>query len=266
VPRGRKPRLRVRRWLICSSVQNEENILMTGTEEGAVVAASYLLLRKAIGIIGPLLPIVCLVGDAAFTSARLPNSLSYYYYTPMRNYFVGSLCVLGVFLLLHEVGVRTDRWITNIAGASMLGVAFCPAAPPVPRVTTTEAVVGNLHLAFSVIAFAALGVMTWRFGQAGSNGPGSPAPPRGATVFYRVSAGLLLGFAFISGLANLLPGSVQNATLAIFDFEALAIVTFGVSWFVKGIDVESAVRASAALIRGLGLGARDPAAPGEIPP
>lgn len=47
---------------------------------------------------------------------------------------------------------------------------------------------------------------------------------------------------------------------------ALSIITFGVSRFVKGIDVESAVRASAALIRGLRLGARDPAAPGEIPP
>jgi hypothetical protein len=238
---------------------------MTRTEEGAV-AASYLLLRKAIGIIGSLLPIVCVAGAAAFTSARLPDSMSYYYYTPMRNYLVGSLCALGVFLLFYDVGVRADRWVTNVAGASMLGVAFCPAAPPVPRVTTTEDVVGNLHLVFSVIAFAALGFMTWRFGQAGSDGPGSPAPSRGATIFYQVCAGLLLGFAAISGLANLLPGSVKDATLAIFDFEALAIITFGVSWFVKGIDLESAVRASAALIRGLRLGVRDPAAPGEIPP
>lgn len=209
---------------------------------------------------------MCLAGDAAVTSARLPDSLSYYYYTPMRNYFVGSLCVLGVFLLLHDVGVRADRWITRVAGASMLCVAFCPAAPPVPRVTTAEDAVGSLHFAFAVIAFAALGVMTWRFGQAGSDGPGSPAPPWGATVFYRACAGLLLGFAAMSGLANLLPGPVQNATLAIFDFEALSIITFGVSWFVKGTDVESAVRASAALVRGLRLGARDPAAPGEIPP
>jgi hypothetical protein len=239
---------------------------MTSTEEGTVVAASYLLLRKAIGIIGLLLPIVCLVDNAAFTSARLPDSLSYYYYTPMRNFFVGSLCLLGVFLLLHDVGVRADRWISNVAGASMLGVAFCPAAPPVPRVTTTEDVVGNLHFVFAVIAFAALGVMTWRFGQAGSDGPGSPAPSRGATIFYRVCAGLLLGFAAISGLANLLPGSVKGATLAVFDFEALSIFTFGVSWFVKGIDVDSAVPASAALIRGLRLGVRDPAAPGDIAP
>jgi hypothetical protein len=238
---------------------------MTRTEEGAF-AASYLLLRKAIGIIGSLLPIVCLVGNAAIPPGGLPDTLSYFYYTPMRNYFVGSLCVLGVFLLLHDVGVRADRWMSGVAGASVLAVAFCPAAPPVSRVTTTENVVGNLHLVFAVIAFAALGVMTWRFGQAGSDGTGSPAPPRGEAVFYRVSAGLLLGFAAMSGLANLLPGSVQNATLAIFDFEALSIITFGVSWFVKGIDVESAVRASAALIRGLGLGVRDPAAPGEIPP
>jgi hypothetical protein len=48
-------------------------------------------------------------GDAAFSSAPLPTSLSDYYYTPMRNIMVGSLCVLGVFLLIYDVGVPVYR-------------------------------------------------------------------------------------------------------------------------------------------------------------
>ena len=93
---------------------------MTSTESGGVVA-TYLLLRKAIGWIGTLLPIVVIVGDAAFSSGPLPNSLSDFYYTPMRNILVGSLCVLGVFLMLYDVSVRFDRWVTNAAGVGALG-------------------------------------------------------------------------------------------------------------------------------------------------
>jgi hypothetical protein len=63
---------------------------MARTEAGGVVA-SYLLLRKAVGWIGTLLPVVLIVGDAAFSSAPLPNSLSDYYYTPMRNILVGLI-------------------------------------------------------------------------------------------------------------------------------------------------------------------------------
>ena len=206
---------------------------MTSTETGSMVG-TFLLLRTAIGWIGTLLPIVVIVGDAAFCSGPLPNSLSDYYYTPMRNILVGALCVLGVFLLLYDVSVRVDRWITNAAGIGVLGVAFLPGSPPVPHLTTSQEVIGNLHVFFAAIAFVGLSATMWRFAYAVSDGPDAPPPsPRGA-VFYRASACVMLGFVILSGVAILLPLSVQNAVLAIYDTEALAIVTFGISWLVKG--------------------------------
>jgi hypothetical protein len=206
---------------------------MTSTETGSMVG-TFLLLRRAIGWIGTLLPIVVIVGDAAFSSGPLPNSLSDYYYTPMRNILVGALCVLGVFLLLYDVSVRVDRWITNAAGIGVLGVAFLPGSPPVPHLTTSQEVIGNLHVFFAAIAFVGLSATMWRFAYAVSDGPDAPPPsPRGA-LFYRVSACVMLGFVILSGVAILLPLSVQNAVLAIYDTEALAIVTFGISWLVKG--------------------------------
>jgi hypothetical protein len=206
---------------------------MTRTEAGGVVA-SYLLLRKAIGWIGTLLPVVLIAGDAAFSSAPLPGSLSDYYYTPMRNVLVGSLCVLGVFLVAYDVGVLADRWITNVAGAGVLGVAFLPGSPEIPHLTTSQRVVGDLHLVVASVAFVALAVTMWRFARADSNGPDAQPPSRGAVTFYRVSSGVMLGFVIASGGAVLLPASVKAATLAIFVFEALAIMTFGIAWLVKG--------------------------------
>jgi hypothetical protein len=206
---------------------------VTSNEAGSMVA-TYLLLRKAIGWIGTLLPIVVIVGDAAFSSGPLPNSLSDFYYTPMRNILVGALCVLGVFLLLYDVSVRFDRWITNAAGLGVLGVAFLPGSPQAPRLTTSQEVIGNIHVVFAAIAFIGLAITMWRFGEAISDGPGAPAPSPRAHLFYRVSACLMMGFVILSGVAILLPLSIQNSTLAIFDTEALAIVTFGVCWLVKG--------------------------------
>jgi hypothetical protein len=217
---------------------------VTSAETGSMVG-TFLLLRKAIGWIGTLLPIVVIVGDAAFSSGPLPNSLSDYYYTPMRNILVGSLCVLGVFLLLYDVSVRVDRWITNAAGIGVLGVAFLPGSPEVPRLTTSQEVIGNLHVFFAAIAFVGLSVTMWRFAYAVSDGPQAPPPsPRGA-LFYRVSACVMLGFVIGSGVAILLPLSVQNSTLAIYDTEALAIFIFGISWLVKGRALEPLASAPA---------------------
>jgi hypothetical protein len=238
---------------------------VAGTEAGSVVA-SYLLLRKAIGWIGTLLPVVLIVGDAAFTSTPLPVSLSDYYYTPMRNIFVGSLCVLGVFLVLYDVGVLADRWITNVAGVGALGVAFLAGSPEVPHLSTTQEVVGDLHVFFASVAFLAFSVTMWRFARADSDGPDAPAPSPGEANFYRVSAGVMLGFVILSGLAILLPISFQHATLLLFDFEALAIITFGVSWLVKGRALRSLPSAPGMrLIRSFGEGARSAAAPEELP-
>ena len=206
---------------------------MTSTETGSMVG-TFLLLRTAIGWIGTLLPIVVIAGDAAFSSGPLPNSLSDYYYTPMRNLLVGALCVLGVFLLLYDVSVRVDRWITNAAGIGVLGVAFLPGSPPVPHLTTSQEVIGNLHVFFASIAFLGLAATMWRFAYAVSDGPQAPPPSARGSVFYRVSACVMLGFVLLSGVAILLPLSIQNSTLAIYDTEALAIFTFGISWLVKG--------------------------------
>jgi len=239
---------------------------VTSSEAGSVVA-TYLLLRKAIGWIGTLLPFVVIIGELGFGSGPLPNSLSDFYYTPMRNILVGALCVLGVFLLLYDVTVKFDRWVTNAAGLGVLGVAFLPGSPAVPHLTTSEEVIGNLHVVFAAIAFIGLAVTMWRFGEAISDGPGAAAPSSRATVFYRASACLMMVFVIGSGGAILLPLSIQNSTLAIFDTEALAIVTFGVCWLVKGNGMQPLASSPAvARILGRPLADGSTATPGEPAP
>jgi hypothetical protein len=230
----------------------------------------YLYLRKAVGWIGTLLPVVLIAGNAMIFTSDLPDSMSSYYYTHMRNIFVGALCALGVFLIAYAGYDEWDRWITNIAGAGAIGVAFCAtkptvcaagakacSAPAVRAMSSAQNVVGTVHLVFAAVAFLALGVMALRFAklpatevprppgfrgwlrdalglpQHGQPDPRKPAEKRSAAIFRACGIGIML-CVVLGALSNLLPQSFKNAVPVLFILEALAVFAFGVSWFVKG--------------------------------
>ena len=231
---------------------------------------NYLYLRKTVGWIGTLLPVVLIAGNALFFTTTLPDSMSSYYYTSMRNVFVGSLCALGVFLIAYAGYDDWDRWITNIAGVGAIGVAFCATkptvcvahartcvAPAVRTLSTEQNVVGTIHLVFAAIAFIALGVMALRFAklppseelrprglggwlrsalgmpQRGQDDPRTPAGKRDGAIF-RTCGIAILGCVVLAILGNFLPQSFKNDVPVLFIFEALAVFAFGISWFVKG--------------------------------
>jgi hypothetical protein len=239
--------------------------------EGRELVVSYLFLRRAVGWIAIFLPIVLLAGNLISSAASPPESMSGYYYTDMRNIFVGSLCALGVFLVAYNGYDNVDRWVTTIAGLGAIGVAFCPTkpavcvagaaacpAPSVRQLAIHQTVVGDIHLGFALLAFLMLGLMALRFAKTGPTpsgqglvgqlryglGFGPPttaqsntAQPRDSaadTVIYRVSGITVFACVLLAILANLLPASVNASWRLLFIFEAVAVVAFGVSWFVKG--------------------------------
>jgi hypothetical protein len=100
----------------------------------------YLTLRAVIGLIAFfLVPVVYVgnwllftrhVGECFWPNPRLPDSLSGYYYTHMRNLFVGAMCAMGIFLAAYRGFDRWDSRLTNVAGLAAIGIALCPTAPP----------------------------------------------------------------------------------------------------------------------------------------
>ncbi len=93
---------------------------------------SYLGLRKAIGIIGILLPFVLVFGKILLERGLgIESSISAYYYTVMGDVFVGSLCAVGVFLLSYRGYERKDNIAGDIACIFAIGVALFPTKPEI---------------------------------------------------------------------------------------------------------------------------------------
>jgi hypothetical protein len=223
-------------------------VLQRRTTQANELVVSYLLLRKLVGWIGILLPMVLIVGNAVMSEGR-PDSMSGYYYTPMRNIFVGSLCALGIFLIAYDGYDNVDRWITNVAGFCAIGVAFCPTKPS-GHMATWQNVAGDFHVVFAIGTFTSLGLMALRFAKGGPTPQGqntmgqvrhglgfgttSATAPRLEIIAYRVCGGLILACVLLALLANFLPSSDFASWPVLFILEATAVVAFGVSWFVKG--------------------------------
>jgi hypothetical protein len=199
-------------------------VLQRRTTQTNELVISYLLLRTIVGWIGMLLPFVLLIGNAAMSASR-PDSMSGYYYTPMRNIFVGALCALGVFLIAYDGYDGMDKWITNVAGFCAIGVAFCPTKPS-GHMSATQSLVGDFHVVFAVCTFTALGLMALQFAKG--------QQPRIETAAYHVCGVVIFGCVLLAVASNFLPSPVNANWPVLFILEATAVVAFGVSWFVKG--------------------------------
>ena len=147
---------------------------------------SYMNLRKTVGIIALLLPVALRLGVIALGS-KVPYSVSGYYYSPMRNLLVASLCALGVFLITYNGYDRLDSWITNIAGAAAIGVAFFPTSDP----SFSPAWVGKFHVCFAAVALTSLALMSLQFTQtAAADGQGRKTGGRSLSAWgWRCSSG-----------------------------------------------------------------------------
>jgi hypothetical protein len=218
---------------------------------------SYLNLRRIVGAIGILLPFVLRIG-IIFFNHDIPYSVSSYYYSPMRNILVASLCALGVFLVAYNGYDSVDTRITNVAGGAAIGVALFPTSDP----SFSPAWVGHVHPVFATVAMLSLALMALQFTQTGPAGdqavagkakPGwrqhvkrlwlalffryqDPDNPRKLkrNRIYSICAWLILLGVALGGAQNFWPESVKEVTQWLFWFEALAVVAFGFSWFVKG--------------------------------
>src|SRR3954454_21287804 len=80
---------------------------------------SFLAMRLGIGVLGVLLPVLLVFLDKGlFDGSPFPRgSLSAYYYSGMRDEFVGIMSATGVFLVTYKIAERNlDNAASILAG------------------------------------------------------------------------------------------------------------------------------------------------------
>lgn len=202
---------------------------------------SYFAQRRIAGWIGIFLPLVILLITATTGSGHVPDSISASYYTFGRNYFVGSLCAVAIFLI-SGIGYDEDRFLSLLAGAMAFLVAFAPCTPPQgsgipvylhsPRIHGTAAIL--LFLDFAWICLT-------RFTRTQNQQSPSASPhtlthrKRTRNTVYRVCGFLMFGTLATCAVLNLIE-HLHNFEIPYLTFavEWACLWLFGFAWLVKG--------------------------------
>ncbi len=198
------------------------------------IVASFLYLRRGIGVIGLALPFVLVFGhDIVAGRWEWRPSISSYYYTDMRNILVGSMCAVGVVMFCYRYDA-IDNVLSSIAGLCAVAVALFPTSTLHP--SHAGRIVGIVHLVaaallFLLFAWFCLFLFT------------RPDPVVGATRrknarnrVYRV-CGIVIVLAVGLGAlldSHLTSQSFRDNANPLLWCEWAAIAAFGTAWLIKG--------------------------------
>ncbi len=207
------------------------SVVPTEDELGAL---SYVGLRRAIGIIALALPPTLVVGQLLLDGKPWPNSISAYYYTSMRNVFVGAMCALGVFLLSYRYR-REDNRLSTVAAVCALGIALFPTAQE-GTTTTGEDWVRAVHFGCAAVFFLVLaGFSLLVFTR--TDGPLTSRKLLRNRVYRLCGVIIVVSLAAAGGNAlweRSFDGYPLRDDNALFWLESIAVWAFGLSWLVKG--------------------------------
>ena len=189
---------------------------------------SYLALRKAVGWIGILLPVVLSLGSVIlFGEESLRENISLYYYSGMRDVFVGSLCAISLFLFFYKGYDRWDNIAADLAAFFALGIAFFPTVPE-----GKYNVAATIHFISAAVFFIILaGMSFFLFTRS------KPDPTKRKLIRNRIY--IACGLVMIACLASILTFFIffnekNPDSRLVFWGETIALIAFGISWLTKG--------------------------------
>ena len=234
--------------IIQSAGPGPEREELLRTDHGRRYLKSWLASRLAVGLLGLLMPVLLIAGDKLVLaySPSTRGSLSAYYHSGMRDIFVGTLCVIGLFLITYRVNEKGwDNGLTVVAGLAAIGVALFPTwtdhdQPLTPwQERLGEATAANIHLTAAALFSLSLAVMSLRFAHRdGERGHARFALAHrvcGVVMLLSVAALVLLKIRGVDDLGDY---------TVLLEVEIVCTLAFGVSWLLKGLELRTAIRSA----------------------
>jgi hypothetical protein len=199
---------------------------------------SYLGVRRAIGAVGLLLPVLLgPVGWLVF-GVEIQDNMSSYYHTLLRDVFVGALCTIGVFLFCYRGYDWIESWSANFGCLSALGLALFPIdadSDPLHQ----RSVVGWLHTVSGGAFFLTLAFYSLYHFPSSRADKREFAPHEAERNFVYRASGVVILLSLIAMGAYLLffPEGWKrrfNDYNFLFWMEWVAVWAFAAAWLTKG--------------------------------
>lgn len=200
---------------------------------------SFLIQRRGMAILAVLLPVFFLVSSFALQRTKFQTSMSAYYWTLSleRNVFVGTLCAVGVFLLLYKGYTLLEDRLLDLAGVCAVGVALCPMS----EAGDCNAHALSLHGAFATVFFGCIFASCLTMSKRSLGNLADPALRAKFHKAYRLIHTIMIGSVAVAVLSRLLPAALQNSLCearALFWFEAVGVWCFGAYWYLKTRELD----------------------------
>lgn len=207
---------------------------------------TVITLRRAVGILGILLPVIVAIGAVTLGNCTgIQKSISMYYNTVMRNVFVSILAATALFMFAYRGYDYRDRIAGISAFVFALGIAFFPPGKDmiincnydIPQLQRADWV-RTVHLISAVLYFITLAFISFfLFTRTDKKNVVYTSQKKIRNRLYRVCGIIIFGSLILIALwmfffENKFSGFEKYHP--IFWLETLALVAFGVSWLVKG--------------------------------
>jgi hypothetical protein len=206
-------------------------------------------LRKLVGILGMLLPLLLFVFlwvDMGY-SRPLP-SISHYYFTRVCGIFILIVGLLGFSLIVYKGWEKTDFLISFAAGIAALLLLLFPTdnlgtdcnqdfSKAYVTILRTSSFRPGFHYACAAVFLGCLAYMSF-FLFTKSDLPAGKRPARkvARNRVYRSCAVIMViaMLVIVSGLAGIIQEDWYTKHTVTFWMETAAVEAFGFSWMVKG--------------------------------
>jgi hypothetical protein len=219
---------------------NPEDIMVNAENPNIII--SYITMRRLIGIMGILLPFICIAGGWAFSGTAVQESISVYYYSNMRDFFVGLMAGVSMFLITYKGYEIIDNLVTSLSGLAGLGLCIFPCIitgypiQPIGIFQINSDTSNIIHIVSAALFFTLLAINSFfLFTRSNCLPDDYTLNKKIRNKIYRGCGILIFASLIILMLLTLMFGQtwVEQNKIPLM-LEIVMLSAFGVSWLVKG--------------------------------
>lgn len=196
---------------------------------------TYFWLRVWMAVIGALLPIIVIVWGLLEQIAWSDmSSISAFYWLPspgnanppLRDWFVGSLCAVGLCLVVYYGYTPLENWLLNFAGLFLVIVALNPMPWPPEKY---QGFTFSLHYEAAVAFFVLIAASIWCCAGETLDAVPEKDRPGWRKTYQTFSIAIL-----VAPVVGLILGGQHHRTILV---EAFGIWVFSAYWLVKTYEI-----------------------------